>query len=241
MPFTLSHPLAVLPLRRSGLPVSALVAGSMVPDLPLFARSGRGYALSHSFVGVVTLDVVMTMAVLGLWFALVRDAVVDLSPAAVRSRLPAHVRIAPRTWLLAVPAAAIGALTHVVWDAFTHAGRWGVDAIGWLQRDHLGIAGSRWAQDVSSLVGLVVLCAAALSFLRSRPPSRTTPAHPRWARALLPAVPLVGVLTLVGTVLLRPDLDARTAVVVGLIDAIPAALLALVGVGLLWRLLVDRR
>lgn len=35
MPFTLAHPAYVLPLRRLGLPVSALAVGSMVPDVPL--------------------------------------------------------------------------------------------------------------------------------------------------------------------------------------------------------------
>ena len=34
MPFTLAHPAVVLPLRGLGLPMTALVAGSMAPDLP---------------------------------------------------------------------------------------------------------------------------------------------------------------------------------------------------------------
>ncbi|MDQ7908342.1 DUF4184 family protein [Phytohabitans sp. ZYX-F-186] len=36
MPFTGSHPAAVLPLVRWGLPPAALVIGSMVPDLPYY-------------------------------------------------------------------------------------------------------------------------------------------------------------------------------------------------------------
>ena len=36
MPFTGSHPAAVLPFLRSGLPPSALVIGSMAPDFPYY-------------------------------------------------------------------------------------------------------------------------------------------------------------------------------------------------------------
>jgi hypothetical protein len=45
---TLAHPVAVLPLRRFGLPMAAMVIGSMVPDVPLFLRWSSGYQVSHS-------------------------------------------------------------------------------------------------------------------------------------------------------------------------------------------------
>ena len=38
MPITFAHPAAVLPLARTGLPLTALAIGSMVPDLPMFVR-----------------------------------------------------------------------------------------------------------------------------------------------------------------------------------------------------------
>ena len=36
MPFTASHPAAILPFLRTPLPASALVAGSIAPDLPYY-------------------------------------------------------------------------------------------------------------------------------------------------------------------------------------------------------------
>jgi hypothetical protein len=41
MPFTLSHPAAVLPLAGTGFPVAALVAGSMAPDVPMFTTTAH--------------------------------------------------------------------------------------------------------------------------------------------------------------------------------------------------------
>ncbi|MEI5672079.1 MULTISPECIES: DUF4184 family protein [unclassified Nocardioides] len=42
MPFTLVHPAAVLPLVRTPLVPSALVLGSVAPDLPYFVSSRCG-------------------------------------------------------------------------------------------------------------------------------------------------------------------------------------------------------
>ncbi|OEV34905.1 hypothetical protein HS99_0034890 [Kitasatospora aureofaciens] len=82
MPFTLSHPAAVLPLLRAAgergpLVASALVAGSMAPDVPFFAESllpgvyGRG-GLTHAWWAVPTLDVAIAGALVAGWHGLLR-------------------------------------------------------------------------------------------------------------------------------------------------------------------------
>ena len=48
MPFTGSHPAAVLPLLRTSLPGSALVAGSLAPDVPFYLRAA---AVAAAFRG----------------------------------------------------------------------------------------------------------------------------------------------------------------------------------------------
>lgn len=88
MPFTPAHAAAVLPLGRTALPMSALVAGSVAPDLPMFLPGRPGYEVTHSLWGVVTVDVLVAMAALWLWFGLVRDPYADVVPW-VRDRVPA--------------------------------------------------------------------------------------------------------------------------------------------------------
>ncbi|VXC49358.1 DUF4184 family protein [Aeromicrobium sp. 9AM] len=183
MPLTLSHPAAVLPLRRLGLPMAALVIGSMVPDIPLYLGSRRGYTLAHSPVGVPTVDVVGALLVVAVWFALLRDPLVDLSPAAIRNRLAPRARLTRRQWLLAPVGALIGAITHAGWDSFTHYDRWGSDHVGWLRADHLGMAGLKWAQYASGVLGLLVVAWFAIAHLRSLP----TLDVPRPDRVLSPA------------------------------------------------------
>ena len=64
---TLAHPMAVLPLRGYGLPTTALVIGSMVPDVALFADWKAGYDLAHSLPGIVTIDLVLATALTAIW------------------------------------------------------------------------------------------------------------------------------------------------------------------------------
>ncbi len=143
MPFTLSHAAAVLPAVRTDgsgrgrLVPAALVAGSFAPDMTYYAASVVSGAMefgefTHSFAGVFTLDVLVAWALVGLWL-LVREPLVALLPPARQGRVAtlsrcgtprARVRPASAAWWYV--SAALGALTHVVWDAFTHLDRWGM-------------------------------------------------------------------------------------------------------------------
>ncbi|MFE7607216.1 DUF4184 family protein [Streptomyces celluloflavus] len=154
MPFTLSHAAAVLPaVRRTGaargpLIASALVAGSFAPDMTYFADSLIPGAMlfgafTHSLRGVLTVDVLITAALVGGWL-LLREPLVALLPRARQGRVHTLVRGRPwrphRPGQLAASAgwfclsAVLGATTHVVWDAFTHPGLWGTRLLPALDR-----------------------------------------------------------------------------------------------------------
>lgn len=193
MPLTLSHPAAVLPLRRLGLPMTSMVIGSMVLDIPLYLGSRRGYDIAHSPLAVPTVDIVGALLVLWFWFAVLRDPLVDLAPAAIRIRLTPSARLGRRQWRLAPVGAFIGGATHVAWDSFTHADRWGSDHVEWLRTDHLGLSGLKWAQYASGVIGLLVVGWFAIAHLRSLPPLDVR----RPARVLTPAA-LAAVVVLAG-------------------------------------------
>jgi hypothetical protein len=184
---TLAHPVAVLPLRRFGLPVAAMVIGSMVPDVPLFMRWPGGYQVSHSYPGVLTVNLIGALVLLYGWNAFVRDALVDLSPDVVRVRLAARHRLSRRQWLLAPAAAMLGSVTHLAWDAFTHPGRWGVMHVAWLRADLGPLPAFKWAQYASGVIGLAIVLWAVIADLRCRAASQ-----PLRRRALpAPLLPLM--------------------------------------------------
>lgn len=98
MPFTLSHAAAVLPLvRGSGAArppfiASAPVAGSFAPDVPYFAdtyiRGTFGFGtVTHGLPGAVTVDVLISAALVGGGWLLVREPLVALLYAAAARAL----------------------------------------------------------------------------------------------------------------------------------------------------------
>lgn len=163
---TIAHPAAVLPLRGLGLPLSAMVIGSMAPDLPVFSQSWGIYRFTHSVLGILTIDLAITLMLLAFWDRWGRDALVDTAPSAFRDRLPGRARIGRRAWVLAPLAAVVGSISHVVWDAFTHSGRWGVRLVPWLREEHAGMRGDQWAQYASGAIGLAVVVSVILAVLR---------------------------------------------------------------------------
>ncbi|MEU4154077.1 DUF4184 family protein [Streptomyces sp. NPDC026659] len=188
MPFTLSHAAAVLPaVRRDGsgrgrLVPSVLVAGSFAPDLTYFAASFvpgamEFGAVTHSFAGVASVDVLIAWTLVALWL-LVREPLVALLPRAHQGRPAALTRCgAPRARMRATTvlwwyvSAALGALTHVVWDAFTHHDRWGSRIFPALMGEAAGLPVYTWFQYGTSALAAVVLVVFLLRALRWAPAS----------------------------------------------------------------------
>ncbi|WP_425954024.1 DUF4184 family protein [Xylanimonas sp. McL0601] len=236
MPFTPAHAAAVIPLRRLGLPMSALVAGSLAPDLPMFLPGRSGYAVTHSVWGVLTTDPLVALAAVWLWFALVRDPYADVVPRA-RDRVPASVSLTRRQWWLAAPAAAVGALTHVVWDSATHPGRWLAVRVEWLQTEHAGLLGLQWAQYVSGVVGVAVVVGYAVWWLGGLPATQRAASvrRPLWWCLAAPAASLVAG---VAAFAAAPGLSAGA--LEGAVAAIQGLVLAMVAVSVLWHVVVSR-
>ncbi|MGY4921608.1 DUF4184 family protein [Streptomyces sp. 900105755] len=186
MPFTLSHAAAVLPAVRGDgtgrgrLVPSVLVAGSFAPDLTYYAASAVPDAMefgdfTHSFTGVLTVDVLFAWALVALWL-LVREPLVALVPRARQGRVAALLRCgAPRARAgLSVAAwwyvsAVLGGLTHVVWDAFTHHDRWGTRLIPAIGHSLAGMPLYTLLQYGSSVAGAAVLAVSAVRAVRRAP------------------------------------------------------------------------
>ncbi|PZT75337.1 MULTISPECIES: DUF4184 family protein [unclassified Streptomyces] len=224
MPFTLSHAAAVLPgIRRDGtgrgpLIASALVAGSFAPDLTYFADSVIPGAMefgevTHAVWGALTVDVLITALALALWL-LLRDPLVALLPPRRQGRVHAWLRgggsgagAATGAGLRAVGlrgaarfavSAALGSATHVVWDAFTHQGRWGVRLVPGLDGSAAGLPVATLVQYGTSAPALLLLGWFAVSGLR-RTGERPLPASVPDRRARRWAFAWIGLCVVLGT------------------------------------------
>jgi Domain of unknown function (DUF4184) len=176
MPFTPSHAAAVLPLVGTRLSPAALVIGSVAPDLPYFLPlSVRG--LTHSPLGIVTIDLAIGIVVFAAWIAFLRAPALDYSPNWLRQRIdpkprwraeqPGMAGVATTAALL-VAALLIGITTHVVWDLFTHEG-WFTDVApafnAMLGPAHIVV----WLHLASSVVGAAIIAIWARRWVRRVP------------------------------------------------------------------------
>lgn len=170
MPFTPSHALVALPFVRSPLVPAAIAIGAMTPDLPLFVRgTPLDYGFTHTYANIVW-TAFAAFALFLVWRVVLRPAVPELSPRWLAARLPAewatggvaalrtairgHDRAYP---LLLAVSLVIGVLSHILWDSFTHEGRWGVTSLPALDEPWGPLLGYKWLQYGSGVIGLAVI------------------------------------------------------------------------------------
>jgi hypothetical protein len=180
MPFTISHVAAVLPFGRflsRGRVLSALVVGSMVPDFGLFLPWQLDRVETHSAAALITWCLPVGITAYWIFQYLIKDPVREVLPDAAYARSLPYAAVADirrvEQWLLAAAAILIGAVTHLVWDAFTHEGARGIRMIPAIDEFAVSlagrhVAGPRFMQDVSSLVGLGIVLWLLLRALRRR-------------------------------------------------------------------------
>lgn len=188
MPFTPSHAVVALPFVRTRLVPAAVAVGAMTPDLPLFARGmWPDYSMTHDPMWVVP-TAVLALVLLLVWRCVLRPATRELFPRVIADRLPvgwdAGFRAGLRetfsgglvAWLLLLASLAIGVLSHILWDLFTHEGRLGVELMPALEQQWGPLAGVKWLQYASGAFGLIVLAAYGVVWWsrRGSSPSRRT-------------------------------------------------------------------
>ncbi|MEO8062370.1 MAG: DUF4184 family protein [Pseudomonadota bacterium] len=163
MPFTVSHAAAVLPLHRLSrhlLPMSALMIGSMAPDFGYFFSLQASRLLTHSFAGLFVFAMPAGLFVWIFYVQVLEKATITLLGDNWHKRFARTEAMTPALILRAAIAIVVGAVTHLLWDSFTHRGTFATDAfpallgptpgVSWLPIYH-------FLHGLSSVVGLVVL------------------------------------------------------------------------------------
>ena len=163
MPFTVSHAAAVLPLHRLSkhkLPLTALMVGSMAPDFGYFFSYEASRPLTHSFAGLFIFDLPIGFFVWLFYVAVLEKATITLLSDRWHTRFAHTDAITPSLLARAAVAILLGALTHLLWDSFTHRGTFATDAFPALLGPTPGIGWMPWyhfLHGLSSVVGLAML------------------------------------------------------------------------------------
>jgi hypothetical protein len=105
VPLTFAHP--AVPLARLGLPLSALVVGSMAPDFVYSLRLAPRGSFGHTLPGLVLFCLPAGLAVLWAFHRLMKRPLLALGPPPLQRRLaplPAPFRFLPARRLALVVA-----------------------------------------------------------------------------------------------------------------------------------------
>lgn len=173
MPFTISHAAAVLPFRRTPLPLAALMIGSMAPDFAYFLPNGPGL-LSHSVPGLFEFCWPAGLLVWLVFVRLLETPTFALLPDRWRGLFRRSDRaFTARNVALASLAVILGASTHILWDGFTHAKTPVIEQLPFLETTSVELLGMqfplfRFLQHLSTVAGLLALVAWILGLKKTR-------------------------------------------------------------------------
>lgn len=167
MPWTLAHPAAVVPLlkwRGGVLPAIGLVVGSLSPDFGLYVFRHDFSKLAHTPLGILLFCIpvsLVVVAVLGKLWNVLAAPLPEPHRTAVRGI--ARPRLGTlRGFVGCAVACGLGAATHLLWDAFTHANTVAVEALPFLRVEVFSVAGRTFRvyqvlQHASTAAGLMIL------------------------------------------------------------------------------------
>jgi Domain of unknown function (DUF4184) len=185
MPWTLVHPAAVLPLRNYCADrhlFGALVVGSVSPDFGYYVGRFDVATTAHTLLGLFIVCLPTGLALLVL-IRILHTPVANLLPQPHRQAILSLPRMPqlsnPMTVLCVSGSIVIGAVTHNVWDSFTHRAGYVVARWPPLQMPALMVGTKTlWVfevlQHASTAIGLIIVIAAYLKWLRGT--DRGTPA-----------------------------------------------------------------
>jgi hypothetical protein len=181
MPFTLSHPAAVIPFCKAAshpIFLLAMIVGSISPDFGYYLRMFSLATFSHTIMGSVLVCIPAGLLMLACIFA-TRRAILWLVPSRLRLILDKVLQIPSKNKTMFVLQVSfwiwVGSLTHVLWDSFTHKTGWFVVHFHALQttfalRDGLEFPVYYILQQASTLIGLLIVTFFAFRMLREVSP-----------------------------------------------------------------------
>lgn len=127
MPFTFSHPAVLSPLikRSENLSVTALVIGSIVPDLEFYFKLRLDENIGHTIKGIFIFDYPVALLCFVIFHKFIKTALFQFSPAFIRERIPLDSMKnksyrSPKNILLLLLSISIGLASHLILDFMTH-------------------------------------------------------------------------------------------------------------------------
>ena len=174
MPFTVAHPILILPLLKiRKLSATGLIIGSIIPDVEFIIQMKEVENVGHHVSGIFLFDLPAAIICSYLFHYLIRDTSRRHMPDPMIERfmLKDHFdwhREFTKNFAPVILSFLIGILSHLIWDAFTHHDGYFVTLFPMLSMD-VGWAGLQlpayFALQIGfSIAGLYIVASILLDF-----------------------------------------------------------------------------
>jgi hypothetical protein len=180
MPHPIAHPAAAIPLKKYGLVLSALIIGSLAPDLGYLGPLRKSMYV-YTVEGTLLFNVPVGLGVLIVFHWLVKWPILSLLPGSWQRRLvlPAQgFSFGPaKRFCLILLSLLVGSITHVLWDSFTHGYGWLGEHVSFFSTRIGGMRLYDVLQNLSTLIGVILLIYWFLKWFPSAPQVDRLPAR----------------------------------------------------------------
>lgn len=166
MPFTGAHPAAIIPFIKHKFILSALVFGSIAPDIGYYVGFETPNRITHSVIGIFLFSLPVGFLSLMIFHYVLKRPLFELLPDSLRSRLFGHIKtfrgFSNGRFRLVVLSLIIGAFTHIAWDTLTHEKDWVLHGFTFVKQvvmttEKGSIQIHHLFQHGSTVVGLVII------------------------------------------------------------------------------------
>jgi hypothetical protein len=124
LPITIAHPAVVIPFQKLGLPLSALVIGSMMPDFEFFLRISSARTIGHTIPGIFLFCLPLGLIFLFLFHYFLKKPILSLLPTQHSYRISGSSNkfsFLPLNQFFKINLALLlGIISHLVLDSATH-------------------------------------------------------------------------------------------------------------------------
>lgn len=165
MPFTISHPAAVLPiLKNKNINSTAAIIGSMAPDFEYFIHFKPYQVYGHTVSGLLFYNLPLVLLVYIIIELLIKQSLIINLPKQLVCRFYSNTvqtfKLSLRSTIIFIYSAVLGMLTHLIWDSFTHSSGVAVKWFGLNQTiefNMIKIPVYKLLQHGSTLIGFLII------------------------------------------------------------------------------------
>ncbi|TRX39497.1 DUF4184 family protein [Flavobacterium restrictum] len=163
MPFTFSHPAIILPfLKEKKLSATGLIIGSLCPDFEYFIRMKVQSDCSHTFLGLFFFNLPVGLLFALVFHQIIKKPFIENLPLFFQNKLTLlkstkWMDYLKTNFLNVLLSILIGAISHVLWDSFTHKSGYFVAQIPFLRLQINSIPLYKIMQHLSSLIGMIFI------------------------------------------------------------------------------------